>query len=118
MNDFTAPDLLARLQELMDECLEIARQKNADYAGAGDPFANFKLCERLAGIPTELGMFVRMSDKVARIGNLLTRPPAVKSETIMDALSDLANYALLLRVYLELRGVEQAERPISTDTGS
>jgi hypothetical protein len=94
-------DLLAKLRELMDECLEVARMKNADYATSDDAFANFKLCEVIAGIPTEQGMYVRMTDKIARIGHLLTKEAAVKTESLEDALSDLANYALLLRVYLE-----------------
>jgi hypothetical protein len=87
--------------ELHDEILEIMRIKNADYANADDAFQNFSLCEKIADIPTEVGIFVRMTDKVQRIGNLLSREPSVKEETIYDALSDLANYALILRVYLE-----------------
>jgi hypothetical protein len=94
-------DFIARMVELKNDDIETMRMKNADYASLDDPFQNFSLCEKIADIPTEVGIFVRMTDKVQRIGNLLSRDPAVTEETIYDALSDLANYALILRVYLE-----------------
>lgn len=101
MSDMATADFIARLVELQSANIELIRMKNADYANDGDPFGNFTLCEEMGLAPTEVGMMVRMTDKFQRIANLLTRDPAVTEETIYDALSDLANYALILRVYLE-----------------
>jgi hypothetical protein len=83
---------LARLEELYKE--------NADYASDGDPFLNFRACE-MFGIPAEQALIVRMSDKLMRCANLLTREAQVKDESMLDTLSDLANYAMILRMYLE-----------------
>lgn len=43
----TTQEFLQRLEELYKSNLEISRAKNKDYAGDGDPFKNFKLCEQL-----------------------------------------------------------------------
>lgn len=95
-----APKFLERLEELSRANVEMARKKNADYANEGDPFANFTLCESMGISSTEGGIMVRMTDKMQRIANLLQRAPQT-DESILDACSDLANYALILRVYLE-----------------
>jgi hypothetical protein len=90
------------MAELYAANVEISRKKNADYAGAADPFANFRVCASL-GIPVEVGLIVRMSDKMARIANL-TKPGVVAQvvdESVLDTLSDLANYAMILRMWLE-----------------
>lgn len=92
---------LDRLAELSHQNVQLACAKNADYANHGNPFGNFTLCEKLGICPTEVGMMARMTDKIARISNLLHREAAVKDESILDALSDLANYALILRIWLE-----------------
>jgi hypothetical protein len=94
-------DFMARMVELQNANIELMRMKNADYANIDDPFANFKLCEEMGLAPTEVGLMVRMTDKVQRVANLIFRDAQVQDETIYDALSDLANYALILRVYLE-----------------
>lgn len=91
---------LKRLQELYNNNIEISRKKNSDYAGPSDPFANFRACEMI-GIPAEQGIIVRLTDKLMRVSNLLKRPTEVSDESILDTLSDLANYAMILRVYLE-----------------
>jgi hypothetical protein len=104
---------MARLVELSKDNIETVRKKNADYASVDDPFQNFELCEKIANIPTEVGIFVRLTDKIQRIGNLLGRDPSVKDESIDDALSDLANYALILRVYLEQKRLVAAQPPIT-----
>jgi hypothetical protein len=94
-----AERFLNDLEELARAEIATARKKNADYANSDDPFANFKLCERL-GVSIERGMLVRMSDKLMRAANLLDRDPAVADESIDDTLGDLSNYARILRVWL------------------
>ena len=96
----TRDQFLARLAELYDANLAIAKTKNADYAD-DDPFKNFRQCEHLGLAPVGVGIAVRMSDKLARISNLLSRPAEVADESVGDTLSDLANYAMILRVWLE-----------------
>lgn len=91
---------IARLEELYKENVEISRMKNADYASEGDPFLNFRACEAF-GVPATTGLLVRMSDKLIRCANLVNREAQVKDESILDTLSDLANYAMILRMYIE-----------------
>ena len=101
----TQKQFLTRLQQLYAENLDISRRKNADYADQGDPFKNFRACE-LYGIKVEDAILVRMSDKMVRVGNLLKREAEVSDESIKDSLSDLANYAMILRMYLEQNAKE------------
>lgn len=82
------------------ECLEIASLKNQDYTGDGDPYRNFRFAE-LVGVGVERAILVRMSDKLARISNILDKEAKVKDETIADTLSDLINYTAILKAYLE-----------------
>jgi hypothetical protein len=96
----TQEAFLKRLHELHTHSLNIARNKNTDYAGGDDAFKNFTNVTNY-GISTEQGILVRMSDKITRISNLLTKQAKVKDETVLDTLTDLSNYALILRIYLE-----------------
>ncbi len=100
-NNMTTEDFLKRLGEIYNDNLEIAKRKNADYAGTGNPFKNFKLCEELGITSVEQGIMVRITDKVSRISTLLSKEAQVKDESIIDTLSDLANYAIILRIYIE-----------------
>ena len=85
--------------------VEISKRKNTDYAGANtnDAFANFRVIETLSQgrISVEQGIVTRMTDKLQRVVNLLTQDAAVKDESIADTLSDLANYAMILRIYMQ-----------------
>lgn len=74
--------------------------KNSDYSAPEDPFLNFRAGESY-GITAEMGIIVRMSDKLMRASNLLTREAKVVDESILDTLSDLANYAMILRMLIE-----------------
>ena len=89
------------MAELYESNMAISRAKNSDYANASDPFNNFTLSAAMSKVPVERGLLVRMSDKFARISELLDRPAAVTDESILDTLSDLANYSMILRMWLE-----------------
>ena len=91
---------LARLQELYSENVEISRKKNSDYTSAADPFQNFRVSS-MYGIPVDKAILVRMSDKLQRISVLLNKEPDVVEESIKDTCSDLANYAMILRMWVE-----------------
>ncbi len=96
----TQGDFLKRLRELYENNIKISKDKNSDYSNINDPFQNFRGCE-MYGIPAEQGIIVRMSDKMSRASNLLTRDAQVKDESILDTLSDLANYSMILRMLIE-----------------
>jgi hypothetical protein len=101
MTDLTARGrFMEEIQETFYEAIDIIKNKNNDYANSADPFHNFKSVVQ-DGLSVEQGMTVRMRDKMARIGNLLNRPPSVKDESLRDTCIDLANYAIILAVWLE-----------------
>jgi hypothetical protein len=97
---FQQKEFLARMAELYAYNVELSRRKNSDYADNEDPFKNFRACE-FYGVSAARGIIVRMSDKLTRVANLLDRDAAVRDESILDSLSDLANYSMILRMYLE-----------------
>lgn len=81
---------------------EIHSKKNQDYANSKiDPFRNFRMSEQI-GIPAWKGSLIRMGDKFIRINNLaLKGKNAVKDETIVDTLIDLANYSIITAILYE-----------------
>lgn len=82
-----------------DQGLGLIASKNDDYAGDGDPFANFRMAEKM-GLTTEQGIMLRLLDKVARLANIQKKGSAsVTSESIDDTLLDLANYTAILYAY-------------------
>lgn len=93
--------LLESLEKTFAECLEIAKRKNADYAGDNqDPFKNFKNAT-VVGVSVERGILVRLMDKMSRISNLLYKEAQVKDESIQDTLGDIINYVAILKAYIE-----------------
>jgi len=101
------PDLMRAIAE---ERIALSSAKNANYAGGemdADAFANFNLVGVLTHdkITREQGIFVRLCDKVARLGNLLFGAQDAVGESVEDTLKDLANYAdILLQALRERRG--------------
>jgi hypothetical protein len=94
----TNKELVPRLEKLSEERLAIVRAKNSNYAGgSGDSnaFKNFDMIEVLTNgkVSREVGMLVRMTDKLARLATLITGTPDAVGESIQDTLADLANYA-------------------------
>ena len=95
-------EFLKRHGEILDSLKDITVRKNSDYAGSVDPFKNFRLAEFLGLCSTEVGMIVRLGDKMSRISNLIGgNNPKVKDESIKDTLLDLANYCIITVIYLE-----------------
>jgi hypothetical protein len=101
----TKAEYLSFHKDFCDDMIKITAQKNADYTGGNsDPFANFKSIGTLVDVPgvIEIGFLTRMSDKMARIGSFVKNGTlAVKDESVMDTLKDLANYSALFAGYLE-----------------
>ena len=100
-------------QELNAEGMEIMRVKNNDYSGGvDDPFANFK-DSTILGIEPELGIILRVLDKVKRIQTFIKKGELqVKGEPVKDAIIDIRNYFVLLAGMIEDRPerVEKAEK--------
>ena len=82
---------------------KVQRAKNHDYSGVVDPFANFELVEKFGVCSTEEGIVVRMTDKLSRISRLLKGDAKVLDEKVEDTLIDLANYAIILKCYMEAK---------------
>ena len=83
-----------KLQDLTNEILKIYMDKNADY---GDSFSkSYKEFGIIAPV-------VRMSDKMERIKQLSKAEDIkVKDESLRDTAIDLANYALMFVVEMDL----------------
>ena len=96
----TQEEYLEKFKKTTDFLVSIVSKKNKDYSVPNDAFANFKLCDTMGICKTDEGIVVRMSDKFQRIVNLLHKENAVKDETIKDSLLDLANYSIILYLYL------------------
>lgn len=81
----------------------LTSRKNADYAEDNDAFANFKLVVKVTNgrISAIDGVLVRMTDKLKRVGSLLARKAKVEDESILDTLSDLAVYSIILKLMLQ-----------------
>ncbi len=100
----TIDELLALHQETCEKARAIMRAKNYDYtSGSIDPYANFRSSEVL-GVPAELGVLVRVMDKLKRIQTFVTKGDLeVKSESVDDAISDIVNYMILVQGLIKSR---------------
>ena len=71
---------------------DLYERKNADYGNSFD--MSLDKHGVIAGI-------VRMEDKMNRIATLTKNVQKVNDESIIDTLTDLANYAIMTRMWLE-----------------
>ena len=104
MDKIISPEeYLKQFKQVTDKMYEITKAKNSDYtADSGDSMANFKVVEKLGVCSVEIGFLTRMSDKVARLAGLAKgKEIQVKDEKYEDTLLDLANYSILLAIYLQ-----------------
>ena len=69
-------------------------------------FSNLDSSEIL-GIKTEVGILVRMLDKIKRLNSFaVTEAMKVKEESVEDTVKDIINYAILFRAKLKTRESE------------
>lgn len=88
--------------EIHKEIEELHRRKGADYGIVDDPFANLRAAEDF-GIPSWVGVALRMNDKMKRM-QAFVRNGKLVNESVEDSLLDMANYAMLcLALYRELK---------------
>lgn len=93
-------EYIKHIEELYASNVDTVRAKSHDYATQDDPFFNFRLCEHFNLCKTEVGILVRLLDKIGRIANLMNWRPAVKDETLRDTIADAINYLATLDAYL------------------
>lgn len=93
--------LFENYKKYQEEMLDIIKKKNSDYSTIVDSYSNFRRCEQLGICSVETGILVRMTDKLARICNLVNKDPDVVGESIKDTLQDLSNYSMILASYIE-----------------
>lgn len=96
----TTKELMNNMSDTFDACLSIVERKNHDYAGDEDAFKNFRY-STLVGVPETRAILVRITDKLARVSNLLDKDPAVVNESVTDTLLDLINYTAILKALME-----------------
>lgn len=90
------------------------KNKNSDYTGSRSTFYNFERAASDASVEVEQGMIVRMSDKWARICNLIKRPAKVLDEKITDTIDDLIGYLIIMKAYLAYKDM-RATTTVSGD---
>lgn len=84
------------------KALALLKKKNADYAGQGDVFGNLNACEAL-GVKSEIGMLIRMMDKVVRLSNVIGSGKNHVGDSVESECLDLINYAVLLLARVQFR---------------
>ena len=90
--------LLDNTSVLFSNALDTMVKKNADYAGnyQVSGLENFELSANLAKVSMSKTILVRLSDKIARISNLLDKEADVKDESIYDTIEDAINYLAIM----------------------
>jgi hypothetical protein len=91
-----------KFDALLRELEALHDSKNHDYADAADPLSNLRACEAF-GVDPVVGTCVRMSDKWARIQQLIGGKHP-QHEGLRDSLIDLAVYSLLAVLLVDARG--------------
>ena len=91
-----------KFNDLLDQIKKIHADKNHDYATDEDSLSNLKMCKTLIGIPSWIGVVVRLCDKFCRIAEYAKKKELkVKEEGIKDTLIDMAVYSLLAIILME-----------------
>lgn len=102
--------LFAIHTELTGLALALMKQKNADYSKDG-ALGNFYVCETLQLAPAEVGILVRVSDKLSRLSSILQKgEAAVKNESCRDTIIDVINYMVLLAAVLKDKDASEMAR--------
>ena len=102
----TADELLKFHLAFCYRAYQLCAQKNHDYAGATgtSPFRNFEAVEALGIAPTEVGVLVRMTDKLNRLVTFVRDGRlVVENEGAADSLVDLINYSVMLAAFMHQR---------------
>ena len=119
----TREEFLTAVTDEFNEAIELMHTKNHDYAPTDNGMGNLGECEELGLCTSEDGVLIRITDKWARIKNLMSSRGAraqVSDESFEDTLRDLANYALIYRAIVkkkrELKKAEYVSASLPTET--
>ena len=94
---------LSCLGKIFGECLRLIATKSRGYATEENGFANFDNAANFAGSTAEVGLRLRIGDKISRLGNFFGGANMdVSNETVEDTITDLICYLAIL--LLERRG--------------
>lgn len=106
-NMCTKKDLKELQDRMFDKCSKILVDKNDDYSTREetgvDSLSNFRIIEHTYGlVPAEVGVFVRLNDKLSRISSFLkTGVFSVADEKLEDTICDAINYLVLLNAVIK-----------------
>jgi len=81
---------------ILDEMRAIHERKSADYGHGVDSLANCRAASEF-GVPSWVGVMIRLNDKITRIKSLLANGE-LKNESVEDSLIDIATYAAIALV--------------------
>jgi hypothetical protein len=103
--------LMIRFDAWVDAMRAVIFDKNQDYGDPKDAMGNLNGVE-LLGESVHKGIFIRMLDKVYRLGSFYKKGfCAVKDESVYDTMIDLCNYAFLWSVAKGLEEEEKEDEP-------
>lgn len=103
-------DLFNLHKSICSEALELMEKKNNDYATGSDPFMNFRRAEYLGFSTAEMGVLIRMTDKMSRISTFLNKGElSLSNESVYDAVIDIINYSVLLAGLIKDRDEKTAK---------
>lgn len=85
-------------RDLCDRARALMERKNADYAGAADPWRNLEAASRLGVGTPEQAIFIRLCDKFSRLATAVNGG-TLANEGVDDTLVDIINYVVLLSAY-------------------
>lgn len=90
-----------RFEDITSSMLELYKKKNADYGDSfGKTFGEFGI----------IAPVVRMNDKLERIKSLIKNEAKINDESIEDTLTDLANYAIMTLIELNIEQESEAKK--------
>lgn len=103
-------ELIQIKNQLFNYSNELTRLKGLGYGSEEDTLLNTKLCEILGIAPAEVGVYIRLLDKVVRLGRLLTSID-IPFEGLRDTVVDLINYATYVYAIVEEKRNAEAASP-------
>ena len=110
LRHMTREELFRLHEEICTGAKELMKKKNADYASSQDPFMNFRRAEFLGFSTAEMGVLIRMTDKMSRISTFLNRGQlSLENESVYDAIVDMINYSVILAGLLKDRETNKTQ---------
>lgn len=116
----TTPELLDYHTTLCNKAKEIMSKKNHDYSGSSGetPFANLEIIEHLGLGQTELGILLRIADKLMRLATYIKAGKLlVEDEGVENSCLDAINYLVLFAAKVNERKGRQQKSTLSYGQG-